>query len=264
MTRRSWRLLAIPILGLAGLSLACTSGGGGLLAQRADHSQVVEELKRRVLELQRQAAVHEEEILRLGQRVEELERREPASTDSSPPPPASVPLAEPVEVFRPAVIEESDLEVPSRTQPPRPSPVPVEAGPTSEAPMGGSGSISAQALYDRGYTLYHQGQYREAETAFARFLRDHSGSDLADNAQYWVGESRYARKDYQGALEAFRETVEQFPQGNKVPDAMLKAGQCFEALGDSEAARETYEEIARRYPESAASVRAQDRIRRLQ
>jgi len=266
-------LLSISILGLASLGMACSSGGG-LMPQRADQSEAVNELKRRVLELQRQSAVNEEEILRLRERLDELETQKRAAERL--PPVAVGPPPEPVETFRPVVVEESDLEVPPRAvqQPSNPSfqePRPTDARPGVEtSPEGSQGGgsatvgVAAQTLYDRGYTLYHQGQYQEAEAAFASFLRGHSDSDLADNAQYWVGESRYARKDYQGALGAFRETVERFPQGNKVPDAMLKAGQCFEALGDSDAARETYQEIARRYPESAASVRADERIRRLQ
>jgi len=96
-----------------------------------------------------------------------------------------------------------------------------------------------------------------------RFLRSYADTDLADNAQYWVGESRYARKDYAGALAAFRETVERFPEGNKVADALFKAGQCFEAQGDQGSALETYREVIQRYAETAAAARATERVRAL-
>ena len=63
---------------------------------------------------------------------------------------------------------------------------------------------AVQALYDRGYTLYHQKYYVDAEASFQRFLQAEPNSELADNAQYWIGECRYSRRDMRGALAAFR------------------------------------------------------------
>jgi len=42
---------------------------------------------------------------------------------------------------------------------------------------------AAQALYDRGYSLFHQGRYLDAEATFQRFLQAYSETDLSDNAQ---------------------------------------------------------------------------------
>ena len=118
---------------------------------------------------------------------------------------------------------------------------------------------ASQALYDRGYTLYHQGHFVDAETSFQRFLQGNPKSELADNASYWIGECRYARGDLRGALAAFRETVSRFPEGNKVPDALLKSGQCLEALDDVDGARTTYAEVIRRFPGTAAADVADER-----
>ena len=118
-------------------------------------------------------------------------------------------------------------------------------------------------LYDRGYTLFHQGHFVDAEASFQRFLQANPGSELADNAQYWIGECRYSRNDLKGALAAFREVVEKYPKGNKVPDAMLKAGQCLEGMGDVEGARVTYREVVRRFPGSAAAAVAEERRAKL-
>ncbi len=122
---------------------------------------------------------------------------------------------------------------------------------------------ATQALYDRGYTLYHQGHYADAEASFQRFLEGNPTSELADNAQYWIGECRYARDDLRGALDAFRRTVESFPQGNKVADALLKAGQCLEGLGQKDDARASYREVAKRFPGSAAGAVAEERLAKL-
>jgi tol-pal system protein YbgF len=130
--------------------------------------------------------------------------------------------------------------------------------PPDEEPAPETLSPTSQVLYDRGYSLYYQGHYVDAESSFQRFLQSSPTSELADNAQYWIGECRYARNDLKGALAAFRETVERYPKGNKVADAMLKSGQCLEGLGDIEGARVTYREIARRFPGSAAAAAAEE------
>ena len=119
---------------------------------------------------------------------------------------------------------------------------------------------AAQALYDRGYTLYHQGKYLDAEASFQRFLQAYPMTELSDNAQFWIGESRFARGDSRGALAAFREVLQKYPEGNKVPDALIKEGDCLEKLGDRDGARDRYNEVRRRFPESGAAVMADDRL----
>jgi tol-pal system protein YbgF len=140
-------------------------------------------------------------------------------------------------------------------EPLRPNPAP-DAPDTSE---GAGEGPATQALYDRGYTQFHQGRFIDAEASFQRFLQANPDSELADNAQYWIGECRYSRGDLRGALSAFRQTVERYPNGNKVPDALLKAGQCLEGTGDRDGARVTYQEVIRRFPGTVAATVAEER-----
>lgn len=293
------RTLAPRLLGGAlGLALvlvsACVTTGSPGEGSRS--SSDTEELKRRVIELQQQARMTRLEIARLHEKVAELEarlgisragRQDEGSTPSTRPPtqpptrpsarqPAQRPVqrptpSPPLDTSRaePPLLEEIDLEPepPSRpapsarpVEPPEPS---VETDPETTSPVTSPVTPAAQQLYDEGYTLYHRGRYLDAESTFQRFLQTHGNSDLADNARYWIGESRYARGDLPGALAAFRETVERHPQGNKVPDALLKAGQALEALGDSEGARETYREVVRRFGDSPAAAVARDRLEQI-
>ncbi len=245
------------------LLLAATGCTSSLVPGRAqDQSATIDELKRRVLDLQRQATMHEEEIARLRERLSKLEHR-PAPVPAQPaghPVPGDRDVALPPPSPAP-VIAERDLEAIS--YPPSRPPLPDRSTEAAQADTGATPSTvpePAQRLYDQGYTLYHQGRYAEAEADFRRFLQAWGTTDLADNAQYWIGESRYARKDFAGALAAFGETVERYPAGNKVPDAMLKAGQCFEAVADLSSALETYQEVVDRFPGSPAALRATARL----
>ena len=65
----------------------------------------------------------------------------------------------------------------------------------------------------------------------------HPHHELADNAQYWLGEVYYDQKDYARALTEFRATVTAYPRGNKVADALLKVGFAYQALGEGAKAR---------------------------
>jgi len=282
------RRLALPLAALLTLPLVACSGGGVLAPRTSDRTAAdLSEIKQRLVDIQREVTMSRVEVEELRRRVERLEsaagiRRPTASTTrpSTPapqtrttPPPAQrrdVTESRPPRPLEETPVEGSDVEVgePVPVAPPSDDSPRMDSTPGSapgSAPDTGSQPISpaGQALYDRGYTLYHQDRYLDAEAAFQRFLQSHSSTDLADNAQYWIGEARYARRDFSGALAAFREVVSRHPNGNKVPDALLKAGQCLEEVGDDESARTSYREVIDRFPGSAASAVAEDRLARL-
>ena len=248
------------ILLLSLLTLACSAQRPPPPAQ--DLSQAVESLKRRVLELQRQAAVDKVEIERLRQKVAALESRfdaaavalrrqeeQPRGLDDE-----HVPSANAVQV-----IEVADLEEPlEELEPPQESPVPApkSESPSAQGAQAQEVTAAAQALYDQGYSLFHQGRSVDAEETFERFLNAFGRTDLADNAQFWIGECRLSRGELQSALSAFRETVRSYESANKAPDALLRVGDTLKMMGDLDGARLSYEEVQRRYPGGPASDRA--------
>jgi len=211
----------------------------------------------------------EVEIERLRRQVAELEgtpTAQPASpaslaSDAPPLPPVEAPAGnrEGIAFDRPSERQVKSEELPAVpvTDSAR-NPETTVLPPTSGAAL--ADPAKAQEVYDRGYTLYHQGRLVDSESAFRQFLQAHPTSDLADNAQFWIGAARLQRGDVGGALAAFRETIERFPGGNKVPDAMLKSGECLERLGDSEEARRVYRDVIDRFPTTAASALARERL----
>jgi tol-pal system protein YbgF len=263
---RSLTVLALAV----GLS---TTGCSGLMPEREPQPDELAEIKSRVLELQRTAAMAQVEIDRLRLQVAALESRlgageapataarttaaPPTVPLPTPPPPAGSPPASEVSS---GAVEETDLEI----EPAEPAVPPAEPPPPA-APAVPSGDLTApvseaaQALYDRGYTLYHQGRYVDAEASFRRFLQAYPDTSLSDNAQYWIGESRFARSDFDGALAAFREAAHRYPGGNKVADSLLKAADCLQRLGDAESAQQTYDQVIARFPGSAAAAMAEER-----
>lgn len=242
------------------LALGCSSSTMG--TQDQSSSAEMNEIKRRIMELQENATVAQVEVERLRQQVASLEA---ALRELGPQRGSGVEISETVSPYGSIIaVEESDLPPVQVPQPaaaaeqPGVGSIPLEG---SSDPVVGFRPVepAAQALYDRGYSLFHQGRYLDAEATFQRFLQAYSDTDLSDNAQYWIGECRYARQDLRGALAAFRETVQRYPAGNKVPDAMIKEGDCLRGLGDLEGARLRYDEVINLYPGSAAASVAEER-----
>src|SRR5260370_181163 len=93
---------------------------------------------------------------------------------------------------------------PARRGAPAPAvPAPGSAPAAGEGAGGEATTPASQALYDRGYTLFYQGHFVDAETSFQRFLQVNPKSELADNAQYWIGECPYSPNRVKGTLPAF-------------------------------------------------------------
>lgn len=228
--------------------------------------------------LRRQAARAEVEITLLRRQLAalqvEVERLSAsAEPESAVPrqlsPPAPLPSSPGQQIG--AAFESSDLE-PLRAAP-VPTVIAIEPAPTAAAappaaqaqvapPVAIGVPLAGQTIYDRGYTLYHQGRYLDAESSFQRFIQAHAGTELADNAQFWIGESRFARGDMMGALLAFQEVLDRYPGGNKVADSLLKAADCLMRLDNADAGIERYHEVVRRFPGSAAAAMAEERLSR--
>jgi tol-pal system protein YbgF len=264
---RSGWIVALA-LGVAGCS---TMTGGSRPEARTESSRVEADqaAQAKITALQRQAAMTEAELKLLRRQMAalqvEVERLASAEEVKASSPGPSAPRLEPRVEAWVKPIETSDLE-PERIEPSPATPVAPEVistplrvtGPGAPATLPPAG----QAIYDQGYTLYHQGRFIDAESSFHRFLQSYSDSELADNAQFWIGESRFARDDYMGALLAFQEVLDAYPSGNKVADALLKVGDCLVHLDNGEAGRERYEEVLRRFPGSAAAAMAEERLNR--
>lgn len=105
-------------------------------------------------------------------------------------------------------------------------------------------------VYGDAYNLFKEGKYREARDAFNRFLKDFPKTDLADNAQFWIGETYYAEKDFEGAILAYEMVIKNYPHSEKLPGAMLKQGMAFLELVDKKTAKVIFERLIEKFPDS--------------
>lgn len=121
----------------------------------------------------------------------------------------------------------------------------------------------ARESYDRYITTFKQGNLDAAMHGFSQFLTEYPTSDLAANAQYWLGECYYGKKDYARAIEAFDRVKAGYPSSEKVPSALLKKGFAYLALKDRNRASSVWRQVVDGYPNSPEAGKALEKLAQL-
>ncbi len=117
-----------------------------------------------------------------------------------------------------------------------------------------------RANYQAAFDLLRDGKYAEATEGFKQLLARFPTSSMADNAQYWLGESYYVTRDFTAALKAFRAVVDKYPDSRKLPDALLKIGYCDYELQSWKTARAALSQVVQQFPDTTAARLAQQRL----
>jgi tol-pal system protein YbgF len=140
------------------------------------------------------------------------------------------------------------------------SPKPANEG--NSAPPAASNSASpapsADMLYSNGLRDITSGKYDLARQEFLDYLKYYSDTDLASNAQFYLGEIAYHQKQYQDAVAEYDKVLTAYPKSFKLAPARLKKGMALIDLGQKTAGVRELREVVRRYPgtEEERSARA--------
>jgi tol-pal system protein YbgF len=118
-------------------------------------------------------------------------------------------------------------------------------------------------LYELTLKLYREGKYEEAIEGFENFLKKYPKSDLADNAEFWIGESYMSLKQYEQAILAYQEVIKNYPKGNKVPSAMLRQAQAFYEVKDNISSKILLKKIIKQFPSSSEAKIAKARLEKM-
>jgi len=121
-------------------------------------------------------------------------------------------------------------------------------------------NTDAHQLYNSAFTHYKTGLYGKAILEFEEFVSRFPEHNLADNAQYWIGEVYYSQKDYNRSLHEFQKVLDLYPLGNKVPDAMLKIGFSYKELHEYSKSLNQFQKVIERFPDSDAAIKAREQM----
>jgi tol-pal system protein YbgF len=140
------------------------------------------------------------------------------------------------------IIQNPPAAPPAGTVPPSGAPA-NGATPNGAPPIAQSGSVPAGMSANDSFTAamrdFQTGKTDLAYSEFSQYLQYFPNTELAANAQYYLGEISYNRGDYAGAIKSFDAVLERYPDNPKTPDAhymkamsLLKSNQRTGAAGE--------------------------------
>ncbi|MGJ7521239.1 tol-pal system protein YbgF [Variovorax sp. LT1P1] len=120
-----------------------------------------------------------------------------------------------------------------------------------------------KADFDAALGVFRGGQFAQAQTAFAEFVKRYPQSGYTPSALFWLGNAQYATRNYNEAIANFRSMLSLAPDHAKAPEAVLSIANCQIELKDTRAARRTLEDLTKAYPQSEAAQAGRERLSRL-
>jgi len=136
-----------------------------------------------------------------------------------------------------------------------PPPAPVPAAPPPQ--------VQAEALYKNALRDFQSGNFNLAGPQFTEYVKLFGHTELAADAQYYLGEMFYQQKDYDQAAEAFQRVLERFPAATRASDAQYKKGLSLLKQGQRDGAAREFREVIARFPRTPAADQASEALRGL-
>jgi tol-pal system protein YbgF len=140
------------------------------------------------------------------------------------------------------------------TSPTSSLPSSVPAGPSGPPP-------SADTLYSNGLRDITSGKYDLARSEFQDYLKYYGDTDLASNAQFYLGEIAYSQRQYDLAVGEYDKVLTSYPKSFKLAPARLKKGMALIELNQKNAGVKELREVVKRYPGTEEERRARARLK---
>jgi tol-pal system protein YbgF len=146
---------------------------------------------------------------------------------------------------------------------------PAGTAPTTATPTTGSASMpsgpapSADTLYSNGLRDITSGKYDLARSEFQDYLKYYGDTDLASNAQFYLGEIAYSQKQYDQAVSEYEKVLSNYPKSFKLAPARLKKGMALIEVGQKAAGVRELREVVKRYPGTEEERRARAKLKEL-
>src|SRR5579862_327344 len=144
------------------------------------------------------------------------------------------------------------------------NPLPTGNGVSSSSNVAPSGPApSADTLYSNGLRDITSGKYDLARSEFQDYLKYYGDTDLASNAQFYLGEIAYSQRQYSESVGEYDKVITNYPKSFKLAPARLKKGMALLELGQKTQAIKELREVVKRYPGTEEERRARAKLKEL-
>ena len=122
---------------------------------------------------------------------------------------------------------------------------------------------NAEQLFAAAYSDYSRGNFDLALSEFKQYVETYPSSELADNAQYWIGEILYTQKKLPEAVAEFEKVATLNPKGDKTSVALFKRGLVLLELGKKEEAVAQLLVLNKEYANTNEGAQATQRLQEI-
>jgi tol-pal system protein YbgF len=122
---------------------------------------------------------------------------------------------------------------------------------------------SADVLYSNALRDINGKHYELATQEFQDYMKYYGDTDLASNAQFYLGEVAFMQNQFQLALESYNKVIENYPKSFKTASARMRKGLCLAELGQKAAAVRELRAVVRLYPGTDEAKRAAAKLREM-
>ena len=141
-------------------------------------------------------------------------------------------------------------------------------GPMPTIPTGGPAAsgpppASADVLYSNALRDINGKHYDLATQEFQDYMKYYGDTDLASNAQFYLGEVAFMQNQYQVALDAYNKVIENYPKSFKTASARMRKGLCLAELGQKASAVRELRSVVRLYPGTDEAKRAAAKLKEM-
>jgi tol-pal system protein YbgF len=151
--------------------------------------------------------------------------------------------------------------------PPPPQPLPgalASPSPTASAPGATAAPPpSADVLYSNGLRDINGKHYDLAQQEFQDYLKYYGDTDLASNAQFYLGEINFMQGLFPQALDAYNRVIDNYPKSFKTASARMRKGFCLAELGQKAAAIRELRAVVRQFPGTDEAKRSAAKLKEL-
>ena len=136
-------------------------------------------------------------------------------------------------------------------------------GPGPSAAASSGPPASADVLYSNALRDINGRHYDLATQEFQDYLRFYGQTDLASNAQFYLGEIAFMQNQFQAALDAYNKVIEDYPKSFKTASARMRKGFCLSELGQKASAVRELRNVIRLYPGTDEAKRSAAKLREM-
>lgn len=117
---------------------------------------------------------------------------------------------------------------------------------------GGAVDDAAGRMFLQAKSSYTSRDFTGAVSGFKTFILKNKDHELADDAQFFLGEAYYAQGQYKQAAQSYLSGYQNYPKGDKRGESLLKLAMSLDKLGQKKQACATFGEVNKKFAKEAA------------